>query len=189
MIFPAKWFYIIMVIIFEAGSALCGGAPNMNALIVGRVIAGIGAVGIYVSLYFSSLLTADRSTFPHLCQHNRRRAVHHQSDLTDFRPQYIGMTGAMWGLGTVLGPVIGGAFTDSSATWRWAFYINLPIGALTAPVLIFLIPPFDALKGNSFLTRIRRIDWIGTTLLCGSITNLRGTVAKSSVALSALASR
>jgi MFS family permease len=52
MIFPAKWFYIFMVVLFEAGSALCGGAPNMNALIVGRVIAGIGAVGIYTGALF-----------------------------------------------------------------------------------------------------------------------------------------
>ena len=47
MIFPAKWFYIAMVLLFEVGSALCGGAPNMNALIIGRVIAGLGATGIY----------------------------------------------------------------------------------------------------------------------------------------------
>jgi MFS family permease len=82
------------------------------------------------------------------------------------------MTGAMWGLGTVLGPVIGGAFTRSGATWRWAFYINLPIGALTAPVLLFLIPPFDALKGTSFLRRLRRVDWVGVVFLSGSITSL-----------------
>jgi MFS family permease len=82
------------------------------------------------------------------------------------------MTGAMWGLGTVLGPVIGGAFTNSSAGWRWAFYINLPLGALTAPVLLFLIPPFDALKGVSFWGRIKRVDWIGITLLSGSIASL-----------------
>jgi MFS family permease len=89
-----------------------------------------------------------------------------------FRPQYIGMTGAMWGLGTVLGPVIGGAFTDGHGGWRWAFYINLPIGALTAPVLLFLIPPFDALKGTSLMGRLRRIDWIGLVLLCGCICSL-----------------
>ena len=82
------------------------------------------------------------------------------------------MTGAMWGLGTVLGPVIGGALTDSSASWRWAFYINLPIGALTAPALLFLIPPFDALKGVSFINRIKRIDWIGVGLLIGAFTAL-----------------
>jgi len=52
MIFPAKWFYIANVVLFEAGSALCGGAPNINALIVGRVLAGIGAVGIYTGALF-----------------------------------------------------------------------------------------------------------------------------------------
>jgi MFS family permease len=82
------------------------------------------------------------------------------------------MTGAMWGLGTVLGPVIGGAFTNGSAGWRWAFYINLPLGALTAPILLLLIPPFDALKGVSFWERIKRVDWIGIAFLSGSIVSL-----------------
>lgn len=52
MIFPAKWFYIANVVLFEVGSALCGAAPNIDALIVGRVIAGIGAVGIYTGALF-----------------------------------------------------------------------------------------------------------------------------------------
>ena len=46
--FDSKWLYILSVVLFEVGSALCGGAPNMNALIVGRAIAGIGAIGIYI---------------------------------------------------------------------------------------------------------------------------------------------
>jgi len=78
----------------------------------------------------------------------------------------------MWGLGTVLGPVIGGAFTDSSAGWRWAFYINLPVGAAIAPVLVFLVPTFDAQKGARFWDRIKQIDWIGATLLTGAIVSL-----------------
>jgi MFS family permease len=82
------------------------------------------------------------------------------------------MTGAMWGLGTVLGPVIGGAFTTGHGGWRWAFYVNLPIGALTAPFLLFLIPPFDALKGTSLMNRLRRIDWIGLIIFCGMICSL-----------------
>jgi MFS family permease len=82
------------------------------------------------------------------------------------------MTGAMWGVGTVLGPVIGGAFTDSSATWRWAFYINLPIGLVFAPVMIFLIPSIDLQKGTPFFQRIKQVDWIGVVLLTGSIVSL-----------------
>jgi MFS family permease len=64
MIFPAKWFYIAMVVLFEAGSALCGGAPNMNALIIGRVLAGLGATGIYTgSLFLISVNTTEEERF------------------------------------------------------------------------------------------------------------------------------
>jgi MFS family permease len=59
-IFNAKWFYILSILVFEVGSALCGGAPNMNALIVGRAIAGIGATGIYTgSMFLLSVNTSD----------------------------------------------------------------------------------------------------------------------------------
>lgn len=161
MIFPAKWYYIAMVILFEVGSAICGAAPNINALIVGRVIAGIGAVGIYTgALFLISVNTSEEERYTPI------------DDQADKRPKYIGMTGAMWGLGTVLGPVVGGAFTDGHGGWRWAFYVNLPIGALTAPFLLFLIPPFDALKGTSFIGRLKLIDWIGLVLFCGSICSL-----------------
>ena len=58
-IFNAKWLYIISVAVFEVGSAICGAAPNMNALIIGRMIAGIGAVGIYTgSIFLISVSTS-----------------------------------------------------------------------------------------------------------------------------------
>ena len=71
------------------------------------------------------------------------------------RATYVGLTGLTWGAGTVLGPVIGGAFADSSATWRWAFYINLCIGALFSPVYLFLLPSADPRPGVPLLSRIK----------------------------------
>jgi len=96
-VFNSKHLYIISVTIFEAGSALCGGAPNMDALIVGRAIAGFGAIGIYIGvLAILSGNTTDKE-----------------------RPTYIGLAGAMWGFASVLGPVLGGAFVASAGGWRW----------------------------------------------------------------------
>src|SRR5277367_1915658 len=80
--------------------------------------------------------------------------------------------GLMWGLGTVLGPIVGGALTDSAAGWRWAFYINVLIGALIAPILIFLIPSFDAKRGMSYRDRLNSCDWIGSALLAATMTCL-----------------
>ena len=59
-IFNAKWFYILGIVIFEIGSALCGAAPDMNILIFGRVIAGTGATVIYIgSLFLISVNTSE----------------------------------------------------------------------------------------------------------------------------------
>lgn len=82
------------------------------------------------------------------------------------------MTGAAWGLGTILGPLIGGAFANSRLGWRWAFYINLPLGAITGPVLAMLIPSIDFLKGKTLCQRIVRIDWVGSTLFAGTVVSL-----------------
>ncbi|KAK1143627.1 hypothetical protein N8T08_006237 [Aspergillus melleus] len=61
----------------------------------------------------------------------------------------------------------GGAFTDSPATWRWAFYINLCIGGLPAPVFLFMIPSIDPRPGVSLKSRLAEIDFLGTTLFIG----------------------
>jgi hypothetical protein len=143
--FDLKWLYILSVIMFEAGSALCGGAPSMDALIVGRVIAGIGGSGVYLGvLNFLSMTTTDTE-----------------------RGVYIAGTGVFWGLGSILGPVIGGAFAVSSATWRWAFYINLVIAAVTAPVYLLYIPSLNPQPNVSFRTKLADIDWVGSILSAG----------------------
>ncbi|KZM20793.1 uncharacterized protein EKO05_0010858 [Ascochyta rabiei] len=143
--FNMKWVYIATVIVFEAGSALCGGAPNMTALIVGRVIAGAGGSGIYLgSLQYFSVVTTEKE-----------------------RGFYMSLIGVFWGLGAILGPVIGGAFAVSAATWRWAFYINLVIGAISAPAFILYLPPIRPMQGVSIQARLVSIDIVGFFLGAG----------------------
>ncbi|OJD15549.1 hypothetical protein AJ78_04206 [Emergomyces pasteurianus Ep9510] len=143
--FNMKWLYIAGIVLFQVGSALCGGAPNMSALIVGRVIAGAGGTGIYLGglNYFSALTT-------------RRE-----------RGAYIAGIGLVWGTGAILGPLVGGAFSDSSATWRWGFYINLIIGAVTSPVYLFYLPPVHPAPGKSFRHRLISLDCVGFVLNAG----------------------
>lgn len=143
--FDAKYIYILCVALFEVGSAICGAAPAMDALIVGRAICGIGGSGMYAGVM--TLLSVTTS------EHER--------------PIYFGLTGLTWGAGTVLGPIIGGAFTDSNATWRWAFYINLCVGGCCAPIYIFLLPHADPQSTATLKDRIKKLDFLGTGLLCG----------------------
>ena len=144
--FDIKWTFIVTIIFFEIGSAICGAAPNMDGFIVGRAICGLGGGGIYMGAM--NII----STFTTIKE----------------RPAYLGLTGLCWGGGTVLGPVIGGAFADSSATWRWAFYINLCIGGVMAPVWLFLVPSSDPQKGTPFSRRLRTLDYLGFILFIGA---------------------
>jgi MFS family permease len=83
------------------------------------------------------------------------------------RPIYNAAIGLCWGTGCILGPVIGGGFAESSATWRWAFYINLPLAALVAPVYFFLFPKYTGKPDLSGPTKLRQIDWVGVFLNAG----------------------
>lgn len=144
--FNIKWVFITTVVLFEVGSAICGAAPNMSTLIVGRVIAGVGGSGIYLgSLNYFLAMTAPEE-----------------------RGFYMALIGSCWGVGAILGPVIGGAFATSSATWRWAFYINLVIFALSAPAYVFCLPSIHPSQGVSVRARLARLDFVGYLLGAGT---------------------
>jgi len=72
--------------------------------------------------------------------------------------------GVSWGTGCILGPIIGGSFAVSSATWRWAFYLNLPLAVLFAPIYIFIFPKYNPQPDLTGPTKLARIDWIGALL-------------------------
>jgi MFS family permease len=144
--FNIKWVFFTTVVLFEVGSVICGAAPTMSALIVGRVIAGVGGTGIYLGSlnHFLAMVTSEKRSF------------------------YMALIGSCWGVGAILGPVIGGAFATSSATWRWAFYINCVIFGLSAPAYIFYLPSIHPSQGVSVRARIAHLDFVGFLLGTGT---------------------
>ncbi|KAH6853759.1 major facilitator superfamily domain-containing protein [Chaetomium sp. MPI-CAGE-AT-0009] len=144
-VFDAKWVFVACLVNFAAASALCGAATSMDAMIVGRVWAGVGGAGMYLgTLNLSTLLSSPKE-----------------------QPFYVGLTGFVYGSGCVLGPIVGGALADSAATWRWAFYLNLCIFAAAAPVYIFLLPSLPRRANPSWTGNMKSMDWLGTLLTAG----------------------
>ncbi|KIV78208.1 hypothetical protein PV11_09949 [Exophiala sideris] len=141
--YSIKYVYLTTIAIFEIGSAVCGAAPTSNALIIGRAIAGIGSAGI-----FSGALVIIAYTVPLVK-----------------RPIYTGIIGAMYGIASIAGPLLGGAFTDGPG-WRWCFYINLPLGAITLVVIFFFFqsPNRAAETKMSWKQRAYQLDLFGTGL-------------------------
>lgn len=79
------------------------------------------------------------------------------------------LRGLIFGIGNVVGPLIGGAFANSKATWRWGFYMNLCIIGLLSPVYLFLIPGVKPRRSQSIISRLGELDSAGTVLSIGSL--------------------
>ncbi|KAI8807530.1 major facilitator superfamily domain-containing protein [Cladochytrium replicatum] len=149
-IFGRKWTFLSVILIFEFGSLLCGLANSMEMLIVGRIVQGVGGGGLFALILIII------------------------SDIVSLRERgkYQGMLGSVWGVASILGPVAGGGFTDSAATWRWCFYINLPVGAITfLTVLLFLRFPKKE-QDTSFWDKVKKLDYLGLVLILGAVSAL-----------------
>ncbi|KAK4555208.1 hypothetical protein LTR86_007504 [Recurvomyces mirabilis] len=147
--FSNKWTFISFFALFEFGSLLCGVANSSKMLIVGRAVAGMGTAGLQ-----NGAFTIISASVP----------LHK-------RPALIGILQALAQLGIVFGPLIGGALTQYT-TWRWCFYINLPIGAVAGVLLVFDKIP-DAYQKPPAMEVLRdihhKLDLIGFVLFAPAV--------------------
>src|ERR1041385_8010874 len=123
------------IVLFLVGSALCGLSQNMTQLILFRAIQGLGGGGLTVTT----------------------QAVVGDIVPPRDRGRYQGIFGAVFGLSSIAGPLLGGYFT-THWTWRWIFYINLPVGILALVVLAATLPSLQERRRPA-------IDYAGTALL------------------------
>jgi EmrB/QacA subfamily drug resistance transporter len=135
-LFGRKPIFLFGVVIFLIGSALSGASQNMNQLIAFRAVQGLGAGAL---MPIAIAIVADLFT-------PRERG------------KWQGLTGAVWGFSAIIGPTLGGWITQNTS-WRWIFYVNIPVGIAAMLVLIFLMP---WLRGSS---KKVSIDYIGAVLL------------------------
>jgi len=141
-IFGRRPMMLFMLIVFIASSAVCGFSINYNMLIAARAVQGIGG-GSIISLV--TIIVADITSI-------RKRAT------------YMGYLNSVFSFSSIVGPLIGALFADK-ISWRWAFFINIPI-CIVSFILIAIFVNIPTPEG-SLMEKIKKIDYFGTVLLIG----------------------
>ena len=147
-LFGRRKLFIFSIVLFLAGSALSGLSQNMSQLILFRGIQGLGAGGILpVAITIIGDLFSPRE-----------------------RGRYQGYTGAVFAMSSIIGPLLGGYLTDQ-VSWRWIFYINLPVGAVALFVIATTMHiPFHRREHRIISSWVGSSSWLG---FCGFVWNLR----------------
>jgi len=160
-LYGRKRFYIIGIAIFLIGSALSGQSKSMNALILFRALQGIGG---------GALLTLGMIIAGEIFSLKERARVQ-------------GLFGGVWGLSSIVGPILGGFITDQFS-WRWVFYLNIPFGIIAVAIIWFALKEktvtdkkvFLDIRGATVLTALVSIFLIGLTQI-GKEDSLHSLVA------------
>jgi hypothetical protein len=142
-LYGRRWITLSAIGLLVLGSGICGGAFNGEMLIAGRAIQGIGGGGVNMLI---ELIICDLVPLRE-------------------RPKFMGIVFSLFSIGTSMGPFIGGALVQGS-TWRWVFYINLPIGGVAFLLFFFFFKV--NYKTISFRQSLGRFDLLGSFLLVTS---------------------
>src|SRR3954452_2429104 len=145
-VFGRRYYFIGSLILFTIASFFCGHATNLWELVIFRFIQGAGG-GAMLSTSQAILV----ETFP---------------------PEELGLANGLFGLGVVVGPTVGptlGGWITDSYSWRWIFYVNLPIGFLAVLMALAFLPE----SKESHSRKITKVDWSGIALLILGIGSLQ----------------
>ncbi|RYP08468.1 hypothetical protein DL764_001894 [Monosporascus ibericus] len=140
-LFGRRWMTMFVISMFMLGSGICGGANNSASLIAGRAVQGAGSGGILMAYV-----------------------------PLRYRGYYIAIILLIYSIGTTMGALIGGVIVDNMS-WRWVFYINLPIGAVSL-FIMFLYLQVQHRRETSIMNRLKRIDYVGNGILIGGTTSM-----------------
>lgn len=146
--FPLKIVFLTCIGVFELGSLIAALAPNSETLILGRAIQGLGGAGVTGGCYtILAFITRPKNM-----------------------PAILGLSSSVWSCSSVLGPLLGGFFTQD-VTWRWCFWVNLPIGGTTMLILLlfFKTPAHSRMASTTFKEVPFLFDFPGIATLVAAL--------------------
>lgn len=146
--FNMKYAFFTAVVIFSVGSLVCALAPTSMALIIGRALTGVGAAGVTNGVYTIIACIVPPAQVA----------------------MYLALVGMDFSIASVAGPLLGGVFTER-LSWRWCFWINLPIGGASLAVVLFFfkIPSTMTPASASLREKLLQMDFQGTVLILSSL--------------------
>ncbi|KAI0521607.1 efflux pump antibiotic resistance protein [Xylaria bambusicola] len=149
-----KLVFMTCVLIFEVGSILCASSPSSTVFIVGRAIAGTGAAGLFQGALAVITKTVELQK----------------------RPLFIGIITSTFAISVSIGPVIGGVFSDK-VTWRWCFWINVPIGGVVLVLIFFLLHLPTSSQESTFNSmtlpqKLWSLDPLGSVFIISAVVSI-----------------